>query len=135
MLAGTDESPSDYLYEEGVRLKKYRGMGSLGALTIQQINRYALGASAEGGNERPRKVKIAQGVEGSVVSKGSIRLYLPYLVSSIKHGFQDLGVETMEGLHDSVQNGTIRFELRSRASYKEGEVHSLFRFTQAEQLM
>ncbi len=28
MLAGTDESPSDYLYEEGgVRLKKYRGMG------------------------------------------------------------------------------------------------------------
>ena len=125
MLAGTDESPSDYLYEEGVRLKKYRGMGSLGVLKTQHLNRY---------NERPSKVKIAQGVEGSVVCKGSIRLYLPYLVSSIKHGFQDLGVETMKQLHDSVQNGTIRFELRSPGSYKEGEVHSLFRFTQTGHL-
>ena len=130
MLAGTDESPSDYLYEEGVRLKNYRGMGSLGALKIQPINRYALSASAEGGNESPRKVKIAQGVEGSVVCKGSVGLYLPYLVSSIKHGFQDLGVETMKSLHDGVQGGKIRFELRSPASYKEGEVHSIFRFTQ-----
>ncbi len=135
MLAGTDESPSDFLYEEGVRLKKYRGMGSLGALKLKPINRYAHRVSAEGGNEIPSKVKIAQGVEGSVVCKGSLRLYLPYLITSIKHGFQDLGVKTMESLHDSVQTGTTRFELRSPASSKEGEVHSLFRFTQTGQLI
>ena len=126
MLAGTDESPSDYLYEEGVRLKKYRGMGSLGALKVQKINRY---------NEGINKIDIAQGVEGSVVCKGSIRIYLPYLVASIKHGFQDLGAETMESLHNGVQTGKIRFELRSPASYTEGEIHSLFRFTQTGQLM
>jgi len=121
LFAGTDEAPSDSIYENGIRLKKYRGMGSLEVMNSREetANRYYADGS---------EVHVAQGVCGKVMSKGSIRKYVPYLIKSIKHGFQDIGASSIPGLHGKVAMGEVKFELRSFSSIREGSVHSLFNF-------
>ena len=120
MLAGTDEAPGEYFYESGVRLKRYRGMASLEAM-------------AEGGDKRylaeDEQLKVAQGVSGAVVDKGSVVAYVPYLMQGLKHAMQDMGYRTIPEMHERLYQDKLRFERRSPSSQKEGGVHSLYSFT------
>ena len=116
MLAGTRETPGEYFYKDGVRLKKYRGMGSKEAMTKGSSVRY-FGENA--------RIQVAQGVSGAVVDKGSIRNYLPYIMQGVRHGMQDLGIQSISALHTRLADGRLRFEQRSAAAASEGGVHSL----------
>jgi IMP dehydrogenase len=71
------------------------------------------------------KVKVAQGVSGAVVDKGTIKRYLPYLMQGIKHGLQDMGVRNLNELADARVGDRLRAEIRSPAAQREGSVHSL----------
>ena len=119
MLAGTQEAPGDYFYDEnGVRLKKYRGMASIEAMEKRGGERYYL-YHKEG-------VKVPQGVSGAVVDKGSLNQLIPYLEKGVKLAFQDIGVKDIPTLHEYLYKGYIRFEVRSQSAKREGSIHSMY---------
>jgi IMP dehydrogenase len=119
MLAGTDEAPGEYFYQDGVRLKRYRGMGSIEAMSKGSDKRYVWE------NNSSHSIKVAQGVSGAVQDKGTMQRYIPYLTQGVRHGMQDAGMKSLDQAWEALYNDTLRFEIRSPAAQKEGGVHGL----------
>lgn len=90
------------LHQNGQRVKKYRGMGSLEAMTKGSDQRY-LGDTA--------KLKIAQGVVGAVKDKGSVLKFIPYTLQAVKQGFQDIGASSLQSAHDLLRSRVLRLEV------------------------
>lgn len=119
MFAGTAEAPGDYMIVNGTRVKKYRGMGSLEAMTKGSEVRY---------HSDTQSLKIAQGVSGTVRDKGSVRRNVPYLIQAVKQGFQDLGATSIVQAWQRLDAGEQRLECRTGAAQAEGGVHDLHTF-------
>ena len=131
LLAGTTESPGEYFVSSsGQLVKAYRGMGSIAAMEDKKGG--APGKDSKGStagaaryfSEKDR-VLVAQGVAGSVLDRGSVTKFIPYLVTGIQHSLQDIGAESLVQLHRGVNDGTVRFEVRSASAQTEGNVHGL----------
>ncbi|MBK8205689.1 MAG: IMP dehydrogenase [Planctomycetes bacterium] len=123
LFAGTEESPGDYVYRDGVRLKVYRGMASLDAMKA-------------GGNKRyfteNKDIKVAQGVSGYVQDRGNMVDLVSYLSQGLRLALQDAGVRSVAALHEASESGKLRFELRSPSAQREGGVHDLYSYTQPD---
>ncbi|KAI9672346.1 MAG: hypothetical protein M1817_003368 [Caeruleum heppii] len=134
LLAGTTESPGNYFVSrEGQLVKAYRGMGSIDAMEDKK-------ADAGGKDARQRnagtaryfsegdRLLVAQGVSGSVLDRGSVNKFIPYLIAGLQHSLQDIGRKNLPELRQGVQEGKVRFELRTVSAQAEGNVHGLHSF-------
>ncbi|CAD7971304.1 unnamed protein product [Amoebophrya sp. A120] len=139
MLAGTEETPGDYFYHNGLRVKAFRGdttysirgtassAGGGGSGSLSPSSR--TGRNAASGHRRTSMhlttSSVRTGVAGAVIDKGSVSALIPYVLQGVKHGMQDLGTRTIEQMQRGLYEGEVRLECRSAAAQKEGAVHDL----------
>lgn len=129
LLAGTTESPgTSFVSREGKLVKAYRGMGSIDAMQDKKAGSGSKDSQkSNAGTARyfseGDSVLVAQGVSGAVAHRGSINKFVPYLAAGLKHSLQDMGIRSLEDLHESASNGVLRFEIRTASAQLEGAVN------------
>eukprot|EP00796_Vickermania_ingenoplastis_P012327 gene12328-8457_t len=118
MLAGTQETPGDYFFRDGIRLKVYRGMGSIDAMLQgkESGKRYL---------SEKESIQVAQGVSGNVVDKGSAESLLEYIAKGLQQSAQDIGYRSFHEIRRHVHQGQVLFNARTATAQQEGGVHSL----------
>jgi len=133
LLAATTESPGAYVVGPDGQLRKtYRGMGSIDAMEDKKAggagdkaNNTAKNAGTARYFSEGDRLLVAQGVSGSVLDRGSITKFLPYLMAGVQHSLQDIGVQSLEALQAGVRSGDVRFEFRTASAQAEGNVHGM----------
>ncbi|POV93950.1 hypothetical protein PSTT_17106 [Puccinia striiformis] len=139
LLAGTTEAPGEYFYNEGQRLKKYRGMGSLDAMehgnnekkSAKRTESPSLETRLKSGTAKPSEDNAAtsryfsERCHRSVVDKGSLKKFVPYLYTGLQHSLQDVGAKSITELRERADSSQVRFELRTTSAQVEGGVHGL----------
>ena len=134
LLAGTTESPGNYFVSrEGQLVKAYRGMGSIDAMEDKKAGSGGKNAKqSNAGTARyfseGDRLLVAQGVSGSVLDRGSVTKFVPYLIAGLQHSLQDIGTKSLPELRHGVLDGKVRFELRTVSAQAEGNVHGLHSF-------
>ncbi len=118
LLAGLDESPGEMILYQGRTFKRYRGMGSLGAMVQGSSDRYRQTVTEDDLKGRPKLVP--EGVEGRVPYKGPLSGLLYQLVGGLRAGMGYLGVATIDALRTEA-----RFLRVSAATIRENHPHDI----------
>ncbi len=118
MLAGHDEAPGETITLDGQTFKKYRGMGSIGAMKKGGAERYGQSRDTEA------KKLIAEGVEGLVPSKGTVADFLYQAKGAIQSAFYYVGGKTVADFQKK-----SRFSKITPAGLKESHPHTLTKIT------
>ena len=114
MFAGTDESPGDTIVMNEQKFKKYRGMGSLGAMQRGSKDRYFQE------DQYDLTKLVPEGVSGHVAYKGAVSEIIHQYVGGLRAGMGYLGAENIRALRNS------SYYTITRAGLDESHVHDLF---------
>ncbi len=96
LLAGTDESPGEFIIYNGRRFKSYRGMGSIGAMRQGSSDRYFQENAEE-------KKLVAEGIEGMVPYKGPLTEFLFQLTGGLRSGMGYCGAKDLAELRENAE--------------------------------
>ena len=119
LLAGLDESPGERILYQGRSFKRYRGMGSIGAMAQGSADRYRQGTGSDDTAEARRKL-VPEGVEGRVPYRGPLAPLLYQLVGGLRAGMGYVGTANIEDLRTKP-----RFIRVSAASVRENHPHDI----------
>ena len=116
LLAGVDESPGEMILYQGRSFKRYRGMGSLGAMMKGSSERYRQGHAPTGDQSK----LVPEGVEGRVSYKGALQPLMYQLTGGLRSGMGYVGVQTTRELREKA-----RFIQITAASVRENHPHDI----------
>jgi len=116
LLAETEEAPGEIMEHNGVKFKKYRGMGSLGVMGGN-------GKSNDRYFQKAVEVSkiIPEGIEGEVPLKGKLEDVVYQLIGGVRSGLGYCGAKDIEELHQKA-----RFIKVSKAGVVESHPHDIF---------
>ncbi|GAA1469992.1 IMP dehydrogenase [Microbacterium thalassium] len=98
LLAGTDESPGEVVFQGGKQFKLYRGMGSLGALqTRGKKTSYSKDRYFQADVPNDDKL-IPEGIEGQVAYRGPVSAVAYQLVGGLRQSMFYVGARTVDEL-------------------------------------
>jgi len=113
LLAGTTESPGEFVIYKGRRYKSYRGMGSLGAMVEGSKSRYFQD------EYEPEKL-VPEGIEGRVPYKGDVKDVVYQLIGGLRSAMGYCGCATIAEFKEKTQ-----FVRISSASLRESHPHDV----------
>lgn len=120
LLAGTDESPGDLIFVNGKQFKKYRGMGSLGALQSRgKQTSYSRDRYFQADVPSDEQL-IAEGIEGQVPYRGPLGSVVYQLLGGLRQSMFYTGSATIGELK---QRG--KFVRITPAGLKESHPHDV----------
>ncbi len=114
LLAGTEEAPGEIIYADGKTYKSYRGMGSLGAMSIGGKERYGQADVSE------IEKFVPEGVEGHTLFKGSVKTEVYQLIGGLKSSMGYQGAQNISELHKKAKIVQI-----TSASLRESHPHDV----------
>jgi IMP dehydrogenase len=120
LLAGTDESPGEIVFQGGKQFKLYRGMGSLGALqTRGKKTSYSKDRYFQADVPNDDKL-IPEGIEGQVAYRGPVSAVAYQLVGGLRQSMFYVGARTIEEL-----KARGKFVRITAAGLKESHPHDV----------
>lgn len=98
LLAGCDESPGELLESNGKKYKRYRGMGSLGAMQSRgEAKSFSKDRYMQDDVLSEDKL-VPEGIEGKVSYRGPVASVVHQLVGGLRSGMGYAGAENLEAL-------------------------------------
>ena len=116
MFAGTEESPGEIELYQGRTYKSYRGMGSIGAMSLAQGSSDRYFQDVSQGAEK----LVPEGIEGRVPYKGPVQTIIHQLLGGLRSCMGYTGCSTIDELHSKTE-----FVQVTNAGIRESHVHDV----------